>query len=136
MHTTLNVDKAIEGRIVGITTSAMASGAAKLTVLHREAVDTLPRLERPEIRVLHARLEPGDRTPRHSHRHPVTVYMLEGTFTLELDGREPVHVRAGEVFVEPAHVAMTGRNLDAQTPATMALFYVCDPEAPFADPVA
>jgi quercetin dioxygenase-like cupin family protein len=61
--------------------------------------------------------------------------MLEGTFTLELDDREPVHVRAGEVFVEPAHVAMTGRNLDPKVPARMVLFYVSDPDTPFADPV-
>ncbi len=85
--------------------------------------------------MLHARLEPGDRTPRHSHRFPVTVYMLQGAFTLELDGREPVTVKAGEVFVEPAHLAMTGRNLDAVEPATMVLFYASDPETPFADPV-
>ena len=86
--------------------------------------------------MLFARLEPGDRTPYHSHRFPVTVYMLEGTFTLELDGRDAVTVKAGEVFVEPSQVRMTGRNLDPKIPATMALFYVSTPDTPFADPVA
>jgi len=84
--------------------------------------------------VLFATLEPGDRTPYHSHRFPVTVYVLEGTFTLELDGREAVSVRAGEVFVEPPQVRMTGRNLDATVPTSMVLFYVSDPDTPFADP--
>lgn len=135
MQSSSGTKQAIEGLSVGRTTSAQASGMAKLTVLHREAVETLPRGERQEIRVLFARLDPGDCTPHHSHRFPVTVYMLEGAFTLELDGREPVTVRAGEVFVEPPHVAMTGRNLDATTPATMALFYACEPDVPFADPV-
>ncbi|MDP1702328.1 MAG: cupin domain-containing protein [Aestuariivirga sp.] len=136
MHKTMDVSKAIEGLSVGVTTSAQASGAAKLRVLHREIVTAMPTADNQEIRVLFARLEPGDRTPYHSHRFPVTVYMLEGTFTLELDGRDAVTVKAGEVFVEPSQVRMTGRNLDPKVPATMALFYVSTPDTPFADPVA
>lgn len=136
MQRTMDVGKAIEGLAVGVTTSAQATGAAKLRVLHREAVAGMPTAVDQEIRVLFARLEPGDRTPCHSHRFPVTVYMLEGTFTLELDGRDTVTVKAGEVFVEPSHVRMTGRNLDPRTPATMALFYVSTPDTPFADPIA
>ena len=135
MHKTMEISQAIAGLSVGVTASARDTGAAKLTPLHREVVQTMSRGEDQEVRVLFATLDPGDRTPHHSHRFPVTVYMLEGTFTLELDDREPVHVRAGEVFVEPAHVTMTGRNLDPKVPATMVLFYVSDPDTPFADPV-
>ena len=107
---------------------------ANLTPIHREQVEGMPHGARQEVRVLFARLDPGDTTPYHSHRFPVTVYVTEGAFTLELEGREPLTIRAGEAFVEPAHVKMTGRNLDAEIPAQMALFYVCDPDAPFADP--
>jgi hypothetical protein len=57
----------------------------------------------------------------------VTVYVLSGAFTLELDDRAPVTIRASEVFVEPAHVRMTGRNLSAEEPTTMAIFFVADP---------
>ena len=135
MHKTMEVSQAIAGLSVGVTASARDTGAAKLTPLHGEVVQTMSRGEDQEVRVLSATLDPGDRTPHHSHRFPVTVYMLEGTFTLELDDREPVHVRAGEVFVEPAHVTMTGRNLDPKVPARMVLFYVSDPDTPFADPV-
>jgi quercetin dioxygenase-like cupin family protein len=135
MHKTMEVGQAISGLAVGVTTSACETGAAKLTVLHRETLDTMPRGETQELRVLFATLDPGDQTPRHAHRFPVTVYMIEGTFTLELAGRDPVNVRAGEVFVEPPHVPMTGRNLDPSTPARMALFYVSDPDTPFADPI-
>ncbi|CCV13553.1 cupin domain-containing protein [Mesorhizobium sp. STM 4661] len=134
MHKTMDVGSAISGLTVGLTTSVRETGAAKLKVLHREPTQALPTARQQEIRVLHATLDPGDRTPYHSHRFPVTVYMLEGTFTLELDGREPVTVKAGEVFVEPPLVKMTGRNLDAKQPARMVLFYVSDPDTPFADP--
>jgi hypothetical protein len=50
------------------------------------------KVDRQGIRVLFAGLEPGDRTPYHSHRFPVTVYVLEGAFTLELDEGEPVSI--------------------------------------------
>lgn len=60
--------------------------------------------------------------------------MLEGTFTLALDGRDPVEIKAGQVFVEPSGVNMTGHNR-GDVPASMALFYVCEPDEPFADPV-
>ena len=107
----------------------------KLTPLHREVVRGMPRLPEQEVRVLFATLLPGDVTPHHTHRHPVTVFVTEGTFTLELEGREPLAIGAGQALVEPAGVGMTGHN-KGDTPARMALFYVCEPGAPFADPVS
>ncbi|CAL8978116.1 hypothetical protein RHODGE_RHODGE_00321 [Rhodoplanes serenus] len=128
-----DVQTMIAGLTVGVTRSAQDTGLAQLTPLHRQVVPGMPTAADQEIRVLFATLLPGDVTPYHSHRHPVTVYMLEGTFTLALDDRDPVTIEAGQVFVEPSGVAMTGRN-QGSAPARMALFYVCDPGAPFADP--
>jgi quercetin dioxygenase-like cupin family protein len=132
MHETVDAKDAIKGLVVGRTTSAAESGRAKLTPLLRERVTSLPRGSEQEIRVLFARLDPGDRTPTHSHRFPVTVYVTRGTFTLDLANRGRVDIAAGEAFVEPAEVRMTGYN-HATEPAEMALFYACDPDAPFAD---
>jgi quercetin dioxygenase-like cupin family protein len=133
MHEKTDIRTMTAALSVGVTRSAEDSGMAKLAALHREVVQGMPDAREQEIRVLFATLLPGDVTPRHSHRHPVTVYMLEGVFTLELDGRDPVEIAAGEVFVEPSGVNMTGRNKGV-TPARMALFYVCEPDEPFADP--
>jgi len=134
MHEKSDVGTMTAALTVGVTRTTQDSGMAKLNPLHREMVRGMPMLPDQEIRVLSATLLPGDATPRHSHRHPVTVYMLEGRFTLEIDGREPIDIDAGQVFVEPSHVSMTGRN-KAEIPARMALFYVCAPDEPFADPV-
>ena len=134
MHEKSDVQTMIAGLNVGATRSARDAGMAKLTPLHREVVAGMPALPEQEVRVLFATLLPGDVTPRHSHRFPVTVYVTEGVFTLHLDGREPVAISSGQAFVEPAGVAMTGRN-EGDMPARMALFYVCEPGAPFADPV-
>ena len=135
MHEKSDVQTMTAGLNVGVTRSAQDSGMAKLTPLHREIVAGLPGTAEQEVRVLFATLLPGDVTPYHSHRFPVTVFMLEGAFTLELDDRAPVLIESGQVYVEPADVKMTGRN-KGDTPARMALFYVCEPDAPFADPAS
>lgn len=133
MHEKTDIATMTAALTVGVTRSAQDSGMAKLTPIHRETVRGMPVVQDQEIRVLLAALLPGDVTPYHQHRHPVTVLMIEGTFTLELDGRDPVDIVAGQVFVEPAHVNMTGRN-KGDVAARMALFYVCEPDEPFADP--
>ena len=59
--------------------------------------------------------------------------MLEGAFRLELKGREPLTVRAGEAMVEPPNVAMTGYNPSATEKTRVVIFYVSTPETPFLD---
>lgn len=131
MHEKSDIGTMTAALAVGVTRSAQDSGMAKLTPLHRETVQGMPIAQDQEIRVLFATLLPGDVTPYHSHRHPVTVYMLEGIFTLELDDQKPVDIEAGQIFVEPSGVNMTGRN-KGDVPARMVLFYVCEPDEPFA----
>ena len=82
-----------------------------------------------------ASFKPGDRTVFHTHRFPVTVYMLEGAFTLELEGQVPVIVKAGQAFVEPPHVKMTGYNRSGTEPLRLVIFYMSDPDSPFLDPI-
>ena len=120
---------------VGLLFSAAAeeSGPARPNLIHRELVAGMPRGDRQEVRVITASFKPGDKTVFHTHRFPVTVYVLEGAFTLELEGRAPVTVKAGEAFVEPPHVKMTGHNRSTDEPLKVVIFYVSDPETPFLD---
>jgi quercetin dioxygenase-like cupin family protein len=101
----------------------------------RETVTGMPRTERQEVRVLTATFKPGDKTVFHTHRFPVTVYILEGVFTLEMEGRAPVTVKAGQAIVEPPNVKMTGWNRSATDPIRLVIFYVSEPDTPFLDPV-
>jgi len=102
--------------------------------LLREIVQGMPKGERQEVRVLTATLKPGEKTPFHTHRFPVTVYVLEGTFTLEIEGRAPVTAKAGQAIVEPPRVKMTGYNRSGTEPMRVVIFYVSDPDTPFLDP--
>lgn len=81
-----------------------------------------------------ATIAPGQATVHHTHRFPVTVYMLEGAFTLEVEGRPPVTVKAGQSMVEPPNAKMTGYNKSATEPVRLVIFYVSDPDTPFLDP--
>lgn len=108
-------------------------GLAKPELIRREVVQGMPKGDNQEIRVLTVTFQPGDRTVFHTHRSPVTVYVLEGQFTLELEGRAPVMVRAGEAYVEPPHVRMTGFNRSTSQPLKVLIFYVSDPGTPFLD---
>ncbi len=103
--------------------------------LLREIVQGMPTGERQEVRVLTATVKPGDKTPFHTHRFPVTVYVLEGEFTLEMEGRAPVTLKVGQAMVEPPHVKMTGYNRNSTEPVRVVIFYVSDPDTPFLDAV-
>jgi quercetin dioxygenase-like cupin family protein len=99
----------------------------------REVVSGMPTGDKQEVRVIVATLKPGEMTPFHTHRFPVTVYVLEGTFTLEIEGRAAVVVTAGQAMVEPPQVKMTGYNRSATEAMRVAIFYVSDPGTPFLD---
>jgi quercetin dioxygenase-like cupin family protein len=84
---------------------------------------------------LAASFKPGDKTVFHTHRFPITVFILEGAFTLELEGRAPIVAKAGQDFVEPPNVKMTGYNRSATEPMRLVIFYSSDSDTPFLDPI-
>jgi quercetin dioxygenase-like cupin family protein len=116
-------------------TAAQHAGFAKPDMVLQELVDGLPRDEKQSVRVLTATFKPGDKTVAHTHRFPVTVYVLQGQFTLELKGRPPITVKAGEALVEPPHVEMTGYNHSTTEETKVVIFYVSTPNTPFLDPL-
>lgn len=134
MNVLNSVGCVLVGLIVGFAASAQESGVARPDLLLREIVGGMPTAASQEVRVLTATLQPGSRTVFHTHRFPVTVYILEGAFTLEMEGRAPVTIRAGEAMVEPPDVRMTGYNHGSE-PMRVVIFYVSAPDTPFLDPV-
>jgi quercetin dioxygenase-like cupin family protein len=121
--------------ILGIPAHAQEPGLAKPNLVLQQIVEGLPNDSKQAVRVLTATFKPGDKTVYHSHRFPVTVYVIDGTFTLELKDRAPLTVRAGEAMVEPPNVAMIGHNPSATEPTSVVIFYVSTPDTPFLDPL-
>jgi quercetin dioxygenase-like cupin family protein len=120
---------------ITLPSMAQAQGTAKPEMILKEVVSGMPKGESQEVRVLTASFKPGDKTVFHTHRFPVTVFISEGTFTLELEGRTPVVVKAGQAFVEPPNVKMTGYNRSSTEPLRVVIYYSSDPETPFLDPI-
>jgi quercetin dioxygenase-like cupin family protein len=112
-----------------------AQGIAKPNLVLQQVVEGMPKDEKQSVRVMTASFKPGDKTVHHTHRFPVTVYVLEGAFTLELEGKPPLTVKAGEAMVEPPNVAMTGYNPSATEPTKVVIFYVSTADTPFLDPL-
>ena len=121
--------------LISLVAMAQEQGVIKPQLLLSEIINGMPKGEKQEVRVLTASFKPGDKTMFHTHRFPVTVYVLEGAFTLELEGREPVTVKAGQPIIMPPHVKMTGYNRSSTDPLWLVLFNVSDPDTPYLDPV-
>jgi quercetin dioxygenase-like cupin family protein len=121
--------------LVSSIAMAQEQGVIRPELLLSEMVQGMPKGEKQEIRVLTANFQPHDKTLLHTHRFPVTVYVLEGAFTLEIEGREPVTVKAGQGMVMPPHVKMTGYNRSSTDPLRLVLFNVSDPDTPYLEPV-
>jgi quercetin dioxygenase-like cupin family protein len=96
----------------------------------KQTTTEFPKAEKLEARVLSATLPPGATSPWHTHSAPVAVYVVDGTFTLEFDGREAISKKAGEALLEPINVKVRPANR-GQTPAKVVIFQVSEPEQPF-----
>ena len=121
--------------LISSVATAQEPGVIKPQLLLSEIIQGMPKGEKQEVRVLTASFKPGDKTLFHTHRFPVAVYVLEGAFTLEMQGREPVTVKTGQAIVMPSRVNMTGYNRSDTDPLRLVLFNVSDPGMPYLQPV-
>jgi len=121
--------------IISLTAFAQDQGLVKPQLLLSKILQGMPKGDRQEVRVLTASFKPGDKTVFHTHRFPVTVYVLEGAFKLQMEGSEPDTVKAGQAMVMPANVRMTGYNRSSTEPLRVVIFYVSDPDTPFLDQI-
>jgi len=120
--------------IIGFHSASFAQGITRPVQVMSKIVKGMPTTAEQEVRVFTAEFKPGDNTVFHSHRFPVTVYILEGAFTLDLEGEKaPIVIKAGESFVEPPNLRMTGHNRSTTSPLRLVIFYVSEKGTPFLD---
>lgn len=96
----------------------------------------MPTAATQEIRVLTALLEPGQQSVFHTHRFPVTTYVLDGELTLDIEGTGKTTLKAGEAYVEEPGKPTTARNDSTTDDMRVVIFYVSDPDTPFMDPIS
>ncbi len=83
-----------------------------------------------EANLLQAQMPPGWVGGKHYHSGHVFVYVLEGSMTIELEGKAPITVGPGEVFHELPRQVMQAKNASATEGLKIMLFQVGPEGAP------
>jgi quercetin dioxygenase-like cupin family protein len=101
------------------TASAQLSGIKRTDLQQHD-------LSIPGREVIQALVElaPGGVAPRHSHPGEEIIYVVEGVFEYQLDGKPPVTVKAGEVLFVPAGVNHAARNVGSGRAVELATYIV------------
>ena len=84
--------------------------------------------------VARAEFAPGAAAGKHTHPGEELGYVLEGTLLLEVTGKPPVTLKAGDVFFVPAGVVHDSKNVGTG-PAKVLATYVVEKGKPVATPV-
>lgn len=91
-------------------------------------------LSTPGRAVVVARVDfqPGAEIAKHTHPGEEAGYVLEGTLTLEVEGKPPVTLKAGDAFFVEAGRVHAGRN--GNTPGKVLATYIVEKGKPLAQP--
>jgi len=110
-----------------ISVSVIAPGAAqaqpsgiKRTDLQRHDL-SVPGREAVQVRV---DIEPGVAFGNHSHPGEEIIYVLEGTFEYQIEGKPPVTLKAGDVLFIPAGTVHSAKNVGNVTASELATYIV------------
>jgi quercetin dioxygenase-like cupin family protein len=77
--------------------------------------------------------QPGAAVPRHTHPGEEIGYVVEGELTVEIDGKPPQKVKAGEAFFIPAGLVHAGKNT-GKGGAVVLSTYLVEKGKPLATP--
>ena len=83
-------------------------------------------LSAPGREVVQVRVEfpPGLVAAKHSHPGEELVYVIEGLFEYQVDGKPPVTLKAGEVLFVPAGTVHAAKNVGSSNAAELATYIV------------
>jgi quercetin dioxygenase-like cupin family protein len=83
-------------------------------------------LDVPGREVIQVRVEfdPGMSFGKHRHPGEEIIYVIEGTFEYEIEGRKPVTVKAGEVLFVPSGAIHSAKNVGDGQAAELATYIV------------
>jgi quercetin dioxygenase-like cupin family protein len=90
----------------------------------------LPGTEGKTISINRFTLPPGFVGGRHYHTGPTYVYIIQGTFTVEEEGKPPQTFEAGQLYEEPIGNVMQAFNKSADEPIEILLIQVVDEGEP------
>jgi quercetin dioxygenase-like cupin family protein len=98
----------------------VSPGADKKALIN----EPLHGAEAKTLTVDHYTFPPGWIGGKHYHTGPVYVYVLEGSFTIDEQGKERRTFKPGELYKEPIGVPMQARNPNASEPLKVLVVQV------------
>jgi quercetin dioxygenase-like cupin family protein len=107
---------------------AQASGIHR-TILQKQALS----IPGHEVVVARVEVDPGAYAGRHTHPGEEISYILDGTADILIEGRPPLHVKAGDSFVVPAGAKHDAHNTGS-VPMHLVGVYVVESGKPLATP--
>jgi quercetin dioxygenase-like cupin family protein len=69
-------------------------------------------------------LEPGVTAPAHTHPGEEIIYVIEGSWEYQVEGRPPVTLKAGEVLFIPAGTVHSAKNAGSIIGKELATYIV------------
>ena len=110
---------------------AQAPAAFKRTLLQQVDLSVAGR----EAVTAVAELQPGAVAGRHTHPGEEVGYVLDGSVTVEIDGKPPMSLTAGKAFIIPAGAVHNAKNTGSGLAKILAT-YIVEKGKPLATPIA
>ena len=120
----------VAGVAGGLVLEGQAAPAVKRSVVLKEDTSVPDR----EGVMAMVELPPGSTEGRHTHFADVFAFVLEGTISLEVEGKPTATLKAGDVFHVPAGKIHQGSNNGSVT-AKLAVVFVAEKGKPLTTPV-
>jgi quercetin dioxygenase-like cupin family protein len=125
LETCMKTTRIIAVSLLGIVSAlalhlASAQKPVKRTELQRHDLSA-PGREMIQVRVA---VDPGVALPMHSHHGEEIVYVLEGAWEFQLEGKGVQTLKAGDVAFVPTGVKHWARNVGSGTGSVLATYVV------------
>ena len=118
-------------RIIPVTLLIVASGLALHTALAQQQGVNRTELQRYDLSVpgreviqVRVDLDPGMTFPQHSHPGEEIIYVLEGVWEYQVEGKEAMRLEAGDVLFIPAGVKHGAKNVGSGKGSELATYIV------------
>ena len=82
-----------------------------------------------------AEIAPGAATGKHTHPGYEFAYVLEGSGSLEIEGKPAIHLTPGTAIYQPSTQAHRGVNGSSRAPLKIFSVYILEKGRPIAEPV-
>ncbi|MGR9246861.1 cupin domain-containing protein [Rhizobium leguminosarum] len=106
--------------VLGGAATAHAEQPLQRTDLIKSDID-VPGHEAVQVRVDFA---PGVLAPNHSHPGEEIAFVIEGTLEYQLEGRQPVTLKAGQSLFIPTGVVHSAKNVGSGKASELATYIV------------